>query len=274
MTPEALNIPTVVWSGIAAAAISLAGVALTIWSTTHRLRKQLEHDTKERLQDRISGLRREVYLKLSADITTLQSHLGALATKDPTSAEFAAPVQEVIAQLTKTQLVGGDEVVEQACELTALFTESLFNLMIAAKPLHELKMDIALADKFYNQYMQEAQRVIGEITGLNESGQVDTPRMESLERSFERFRELYQQSSDERGEAWEKYFNLQGEFINAVKEHVEKVTPTQTKLILALKKELGVAADTALFIERMEANTPRMEKAVAEVLTEFSECKK
>jgi hypothetical protein len=270
MTLTALSIPTVIWSGIVAAAISLAGVVLSNLSTAKRLRMQLSHDASEKLKDRLGALRKEVYLQLYSDINTLQGHLGALSAKDPTSPEFAEPVQAVITQLAKVQLVGGAEVMDHASELTALFTESLFNLMIAAKPLHELKTDISLADKFYNQYMQEALRVNDEMTAINESGRPDTARMAALQRSFENFREQYTQFSNERSDAWEKYNASQAEFVGAVKWQIERVAPTQAKLMAALKNEIGVATDEARLLERLEANQRRMENALKSVLSEFS----
>lgn len=269
MTISALSVPTVVWSGIVAAAISLAGVVLSNWSTARRLRIQLDHDAREKIEDRLGLLRKEVYLQLYSDITALQGHLGALSAKDPTSPEFAEPVLAVNAQLAKVQLVGGAEVMEQASELTALFTEALFKLMVAAKPLHELRVDISLADKFYNQYLQEAQRVNSEMTALRESGQPDFARMDALQQSFENFREQYNKFSKERSDAWDRYNASQGDFVIAVKEQIQQVAPTQAKLMAAIKNEIGVATDVAKLLGQLEANQRRMENAVEAVFAEF-----
>lgn len=270
MTLTTLSIPTVVWSGIVAAAISLAGVVLSNWSTARRLRMQLEHDADEKLKDRLGALRKEVYLQLYSDITAIQGHLGALSSKDPTSPEFAAPVQAVNTQLAKVQLVGGPEVMEHAGELTALFTESLFNLMVAAKPLHELRTDISIADKFYNQNIQEAQRINGEMVALNESGRPDPARMAALQRSFDNFREQYTQFGNERDDAWDKYNASQSDFVDAVKRQIERVGPTQAKLMAAIKNEIGVNTDVAILLDRMVASQLRMENTLKSVLVEFS----
>jgi len=231
---------------------------------------QLEHDAGEKLKDRLGTLRKEIYLQLYSDISALQGHLGALSAKDPTSPEFAAPVQVVNAQLAKVQLVGGTEVMEHAGELMALFTESLFNLMVAAKPLHELRSDISIADRLYNQYFQEAQRVNSEMTALNESGHPDPMRMAALQRSFEGFREQYTKFSNERDEAWDKHNTSQGDFVSAVKKQIEYVGPTQAKLMAAIKNEIGVPTDVAKLLDRLEANQQRMENAVKAVLAEFT----
>ncbi|AZR25199.1 hypothetical protein [Xanthomonas vasicola] len=83
---------------------------------------QLQHDAAGKLKDRLGTLRKEVYLKLYSDIKALQGHLGMLSAKDPTSPEFGIPVQVVIAQLARVQLVGGSEVMKHAGEPSASFT--------------------------------------------------------------------------------------------------------------------------------------------------------
>ncbi|WP_295941473.1 hypothetical protein [uncultured Xanthomonas sp.] len=270
MTLTTLSIPTVVWSGIVAAAISLAGVVLSNLSTARRLRMQLKHDADEKLKDRLSVLRKEVYLQLYSDITTIQGHLGALSSKDPTSPEFAAPVQAVNTQLAKVQLVGSTEVTEYAAELTALFTESLCNLMLSAKPLHELRTDISIADKFYNENLQEAQRINGEMVALNESGRPDATRMAALQRSFDNFREQYTKYGKERSDAWKKYNESQSDFVGSVKKQIERVGPTQARLMAAIKNEIGVNTDVAILLDRMAAGQLRMENAIKSFLVELN----
>lgn len=268
-----LSIPTIVWSGIVAAAISVAGVVLSNWSTTNRLRTQLGHDSKEKLQDRLAALRREVYLPLYMDLTTMQGHLGALASKDPTSSDFAAPIQAVTAQLSKVQLVGGPEAMKHASELTALYTESLFDLMLAAQPLHNLRTDINLADQFYNQFLQEAQRVTKDITSLNETGRQDPERMAALQHSLKGFQELYANYSEERNQAWESYNSSQAQFFAAVKEQILRIAPVQAQLLAALKNEIGVPTEASELLAQIESNQQRMEQAANKLLSGLSSAK-
>lgn len=265
-----LSLPTVIWSGIIAALISVGGVVLSNLSAARQLRMQLKHDTNQKLKDRLSFLRKEVYLQLYSDLTAMQGHLGALSEKDPASPEFAAPVQAANTQLAKVQLVGGNEVMKNASELQALYTESLFALMIAAKPLHELRTAIKLADQYYNQYLQEAQRVLNDITALNETGQPDPTKMAALKRSFDSFRTQYTNYANERSEFWDKYNNSQGEFVGAVKDQIARVAPTQARLMAALKNEIGIETDVSVLLSQIEANQARMGNALKEVLDEFA----
>ncbi len=269
MAIEGLSFPTVIWSGVIAAAISVAGVVLSNWSTARRLKIQLQHDANEKLKDRLASLRKEVYLQLYSDISVLQGHLGALSAKDPTSPEFAAPIQAVISQLARVQLVGDSDVMENAAELSAVFTESLFRLMVAAKPMHQLTMDIKLANQFYNQHMQEAQRINAEMVAQNEFGAPDPARMAALQRSFENFRGQYSAYSAERDEAWDQYNASHKGFIAELKNQVQIMAPAQARLMAALKNEIGVPTDVASLLSRVEAAQSRMEVAIQGVLAEF-----
>lgn len=269
MAPIDLSIPTVVWSGIVAAAISLAGVIFSNSSTTKRLKIQLDHDANEKLKDRLGLLRKEVYLQLFSDISTLQAHLGSLSAKDPTSPEFSAPIQAANEQLAKAQLVGGKDVMDISGELMARFTESLIKLMIAAKPLHKLRTDISIATKFYDENLQKSQRAIDDMTKLRESGTLDPERMEALKISAEWFSSQCDQYHTERMTSWDKYNSAQIDFVASVKAHIGYVSPVQAQLLAAIKNEIGVSTDANLLLKQIEKNQERMEKALEVVLAEY-----
>src|SRR5690349_10100423 len=158
-----LSIPTIVWSGAIASFISLAGVVLSNRSSLKRLKEQLRHDANEKHRDRISDLRKGVYLELATQMTYAGGHLGSLAGKDPTTTDLGAPLQAAMAELTKVQLVGNRETADLAAELTTVYGEALFNLMAAAKPLHDLKIDIKISGDIYEQEFAQAKRVLSEI---------------------------------------------------------------------------------------------------------------
>lgn len=183
----ALSIPTIVWSGVVASFISLAGVVLSNRSSLERLKEQLRHDSHEKHRDRISELRKEVYLELATQMTYAGGHLGSLAGKDPTTADLGGPLQAAMAELAKAQLIGTRETAALAAEMAAIYGEALFNLMAAAKPMHDLKIDIKISGDMYDQQFSQAKRVIAEIAALNESGIPNPAKMAALQRSFENY---------------------------------------------------------------------------------------
>ena len=134
-----LSLPTIMWSGAVAAMVSLGGIILANRSSEKRLLTQLRHDAAEKQRDRIAALRKEVYLGLFAEMSAVSHHLGALPGKDPVNDNLAGPLQGLMAQLGKVQLIGTQQTALLAGELANLYGESLFRLISAAKPMHELK---------------------------------------------------------------------------------------------------------------------------------------
>ncbi len=262
----ALSIPTIVWSGIIASFISLAGVVLSNRSNLERLKEQLRHDSSEKHRDRISELRKNVYLELATQMTYAGGHLGSLAGKDPTTADLVGPLQGAMEELAKVQLVGTNETAALASEMTSIYGEALFKLIAAAKPLHDLKIDIKISGDLYDQEFVQAKRVISEITALNESGAPNPDRSAALQRSFENYRQSYTKYSGERDTAWKLYNVHNKSFIQAVFAELGKIAPTQIKLLGAVRSEIGLDTNVVELNRRMDATQARMEKAIADLL--------
>lgn len=174
-----------------------------------------------------------------------------------------------MAELAKAQLVGSRETAALAAEMAATYGEALFNLMAAAKPLHDLKIDIKISGDMYDQEFLQAKRVISEITGLNESGAPDPEKMAALLRSSENYRQNYTQHSEERNAAWESYNAHNRSFLEAVFKELTKISAAQNKLLIAVRAEIGLDTDASELNRRMEENQARMKKATANLLAQL-----
>lgn len=266
-----LSLPTVLWAGVIAAIVSLmgavGGVVLSNRSSERRLVTQLRHDSSEKQRDRVAALRKEVYLKLFEELSAVSAHLGALAGKDPVTENLGAPLQDVMSQLGKVQLVGAQQTALLAGEVSSLYGEALFRLMLAAKPMHDLKIDIDIADKTFREHMSEAQRVSREILAINESGKPDRDRLRALQNSFGHFQQQKQVSLEERAGASEAFNVLQKPFVQAVFGELKLIAPAQAKLMAAMREEIGLASDLEFMLERLEGTQARMRNAAGHLLT-------
>ena len=260
-----LSVPTVIWSGLVAAIVSLTGavvgVVLSNRSSERRLGDQLRHDATEKQRDRLAVLRREVYLKLFEEFSAVGGHLGALAAKDPVAENLGAPLQAAMSQLGKVQLVGSQQTALLAGDLSSLYGEALFRLMLAAKPLHDLKIDIGLADKSFQEGIAEAQRVNQERQRVRESGKQDAPRMNALQDSFNHAKETYQAAAAQRSANWDEFNSLQPQFMQAVFEELQAIAPAQARLMDAMRQEIGLPSDLDFMLERVSVTQSRMHEA-------------
>ncbi|UHQ18818.1 hypothetical protein LVB87_11560 [Lysobacter sp. KIS68-7] len=267
----AVSIPTVVWSGVIAAAISLSGVILSNRSSEKRLNDQLRHDAREKHRDRIFALRKEVYLDLTTQMMSTGAHLGSLAAKDPTSADLSGPLQGTMAALAKVQLIGERESSALASQLAGIYGQALFNLLAAAQPMHDLKIDINVANNMYEQQLAQAQRALAEITAENESGDPNPARMKVLRHNFEHYREAYEKYGEDRNSSWEAYNALQKVFMRATMAETTRIGEMQVRLTAAFRNEIGLDADLAALLLSAKASQAQMAKAADEMLTLLEE---
>ena len=268
-----LSLPTLLWSGVIAAVVSLTGAVLGVIlsnrSSEQRLLAQLRHDAAEKHRDRLAALRRDVYLKLFEELSAVSGHLGALAGKDPVSENLGEPLQAAMAQLGKVQLVGSQQTALLAGQLSNLYGESLFRLMLAAKPMHQLKTNIGLADKAFEGHVAEAQRANREIRAMNESGKPDPSRFKALRASAEFAREQFEAAGEARTSAWESFNALQKPFMQAVFSELNLLGPAQAKLMAAMREEIGLTADLNFMLERFEQTQKRMHGAADGLLDQL-----
>ncbi len=261
-----LSLPTLLWSGVIAALISLGGIIAANRSSERRLRTQLRHDSAEKQRDRIAALRKEVYLQLFEEMSAVSVHLGTLAAKNPATENLSAPLQGLMSQLGKVQLIGTQQTALLAGELSNLYGESLFRLILAAKPMHELKIDIEISDNAFQESMAQAQRVISERRALLESGNADHKKLASLQASLDLFTERYEESLEKRSQAWDDYNCLQKPFLNAVLAELQVVGPAQAVLMAAMRDEIGLTSDSDFMLERLKETQRRVGAAADSVL--------
>lgn len=279
MTTEAaatlLSLPTLLWSGVIAAVISLASAVLAVVlsnrSNERRLREQLLHDAAERHRDRIAALRKKVYLELFEKLSVVGGHLGALAGKDPITENLAEPLQAALAQLGKIQLVGAQQTALLAGELSSLYGESLFRLVLAAIPMHDLKIEISFADQTYQRQAAESDRSTHEIRAIHESSETHLERLRALQASLYYARKQCESALQQRSQAWDSFNALQRPFMQAVMDELKLLGPAQAKLMDAMRQEIGLTSDLDFMLQLVDATQSRMRSAVDAVFAELAQ---
>ena len=118
--------------------------------------------------------------------------------------------------------------------------------------------------------MAQAQRVNQETLALNEAGSKDEQRFSSLQRSFNHFQQQYETSLTQRTEAWDAYNSLQKPFMEAIFSELKKIGPAQTKLMAAMREEIGLTSDPEFMLARLEDTQQRIRDAGDKFLSQFT----
>lgn len=265
------KIPDVVWSGLLASALTLAGVMLSNRSNTKRLIKQLSHDSDEKGKDRINSLRKDVYLKAAEEMAKVNGFLGKIPQIDPSKENIGDGLSEFFAAAAKLQLVSQPNTAQLAGEIVTRYGEILLILLAKASPIHNCNTDIRIAGNFYDLNQAEVTRTLAEITQLNESGQPNPVRFAALQRSFESAREAANHFAEERSRSYEQHSEAMREYTIELLRHIRSVGTLQVQLTAAIRGELSLATDVAEYEAHLQANFERMDKSVQDLLAKLEE---
>lgn len=265
------KIPDVVWSGLLASVITLSGVMLSNWSNTKRLVKQLSHDSDEKEKDRISALRRDVYLKAVEEMAKVGGYLGKIPQLDPAKTNIADGLTDFLAVSAKLQLIAHPETSSLAGELTTRYGEILMSLLGKAMPVHDLNTEIRISGVFYDRNQAEVNRTLAEMTQLNESGEPNPVRFAALQRSFEASQALANKFAEKRQEAFEQHASAAHEYTVALMREMRTVGSLQVQLTAAIRNELNLTTDLAEYEARLQKNWERMDQSINDLLAKMAE---
>ena len=212
-----LSVPVAVWSGLAAAAMALigtlGGVVATNWGNTKRLRLQLEHDAGENAKERLTTLRRGLYLDaVEANIRAL-AYFGTMPQADFTKPDADQPIRNMLAIGAQLQLVVSQETARLVSEVIAASGELHLRLIPRVLPMHQLRSNIKIRDVLYENAQAEVNRILAAMTQLNESGHRDAAQFNRLNSSFEVASRASELATNERSAFWGQANALQREYI-------------------------------------------------------------
>lgn len=265
------KIPDVVWSGLLASALTLAGVMLSNMSNTKRLLKQLSHDSEEKGKDRINSVRKDVYLKAAEEMAKANGYLGKIPQLDPTKENLGDGLSEFFAAAAKLQLVSQPNTALLTGELVTRYGEILLGLLPQASPVHNLNSEIRLASDFYDRNQAEVTRVVAEMTQLNESGQPNPVRFAALERSYESAQQAANHFAEARSNASKQHAAAMREYTIALLNEIRSIGLLQVQLTAAIRSELSLETDIAEYETRLQANFERMDRSFQGLLAKLKE---
>lgn len=262
------SVPDVIWSGVIASILTLGGVLISNSSNTKRLRVQLQHDSIEKARERLTVLRRDVYLKIVEELTRASSYLAELPHKDPSKERLAEGVQGFTVAAAKVQLVSEPKTALLANELSAAYGVLSVRLMARAMPLQSIQKNIQLQDDLWRQAQDQVKRVLAEMVRFNEARETDRQRWEALQRSFDGFSSEAASRAKARAQSWDAFNLANVEFSKQFFSDLQAIARMQIPVLAEMRRELGLATE----LETMQAQTEELwDKMVTELYGAFEE---
>ncbi|WP_178118979.1 hypothetical protein [Pseudomonas akapageensis] len=265
------SIPTVIWSGVIASGLTLMGVLISNRSNTNRLVIQLAHDAAEKKKERITNLRREVYLKVSDDMAKLSAHIMSLPNIDPADFKSQELIQSFSGGVAKLQLVAEPKTALLANELVAEYGELQMNALVRVMPAHDARSSISINDKMYEKSRAETNRIIAEMNKFVEEVNTDANRFEALNRAFDFHNGQADKYAEARDEAYDTYNRLNIEFCKQLYSDLRPILMLQIGVIIEFRRDLGLTAEIDFYKEQLEEVGARMEEAMNKAFNALSD---
>lgn len=262
-------VPDVIWSAIVASGITLFGVMLSNRSNTSRLVLQLNHDASEKSKEKISNLRHEVYLKVIEDIEITNIHIGNLASRDLTNLNLTSELQAIAASIAKLKLVAEPETSRLAGELSAEFGVLFFKLLPRLTAVQDARTDIEINNSMYESSSSEASRVMREMIKFNEEGRQEAIIFQGLESAHAYFSDQAQQHARSRAIAYNALNGRLHEFNKMLLPEMKELSKVQLKLMVAIRKDLGIACDVADLQRQLERHWSVMQAGFGDVMKDL-----
>lgn len=264
------SIPDVVWSGVIASLLTFVGVMLSNGSNTKRLRIQLRHDAGEKSKERISTLRREVYLKTIEELNRANSKLVAFAQADFINSNPTNDLQDFYAAASKMQLIAEPKTSILASNLVSAYGMLTMRLLAKLVPLNNIKIEIGIYDRAYEAASADITRALEKQRLLIESGQPDHAQLIALNNAYNFSSEQAKKYSEQRATAWEAFQTHHVAYIRLVMIELKAIGNQQIPLMKEIRRDLGLTEQIEISQEHLDSQWKEMEKTLDESLNAIS----
>ncbi|MBK9580088.1 MAG: hypothetical protein IPO40_23725 [Fibrobacteres bacterium] len=257
-------VPDVIWSGIIASFLTLSGVLISNSSNTKRLRMQLDHDSNEKMRERTATMRRQVYLDATEELVKIGATLSSLPNKDlkdDFSGKEWAQFQKASSQ---AQLIANPETAAKVLKVSGMYSSLFLELTEKLIPIGLAKEDIKIADTMRKQGDLEIQRILKEMSEINENPKVNSKSFLALQQNMEfqqKQTSLYAKNAQD---GWKRFNQSNIEYQRIIMARVKEISPHALDLIDSMRKDLCIEGDYAEYrkisYEQIQGIEQRMER--------------
>lgn len=264
------GVPAIFWSGLFGASFALGGVLISNAGNNRRLRIQLQHDAIEKNKDRVTNMRREVYLKAVEDMTVASQHLGNLPQRDVLESDLALDMQGFFSSCAKIQVIAEPDTALKVGKLGSCYGELMLKLMVKASPLHAAKSDIKIQTRIYDESQSESKRILVAISKHQESANQDNSVYSALMNAYELQCEMTGKYAEAMKKSWNEFSELLSVFNKDLMEDMAELSSLHLPILVAIRQDLGLSSHIAEHVEQQKTHQERFSKAVTKAMDELS----
>ena len=255
-------IPDVVWAAIIASLLTVLGVFLTNRGSSHRLLKELLHDSEQRDRERNMDLRREIYLKAAEALTVNHMVLMKLSDLSTSYSELSNQFSKTTASISKVNIIGSNKTVEAVTTLSSIIGKKFLELSAQRYPLMLRLEKIKVQNGLHDQSAKERGRMVEIMKEHNMQGSTDKNLWETINQNFEfeknRCEEYLDKISKLQEQNGQEQMQLTLACLQALKETGEYFTPA----LCAVREEMDIPFDIEAYKEIIEKSWQESEQSI------------
>lgn len=263
------SVPNVIWSGVIAALIALAGVGLSNKANNKRLNTQLVHDASEKHKERVSDLRKEIYLQVTDEVSLACNYLATLIHGSMDDLDMRSDLKGVTTALARLVLVAETETTKISNRFGSQYGLLMMKIFQEMLPLHKLNEDIKLIDKQYTEASEEVFRLLKQINELDEATSKGTASVAALRARHIEYSEVAQRFETEQDEAYNQYREKSKVLNELLLPDIIDLSKTQLQLLIAIRQDLGVTTDAVELQRQLEHQWTVMKAGYSNTIASF-----
>lgn len=243
------KVPDVVWSGIIASILTLSGVLISNRSNTYRLKLQLEHDGKQKLEDRKATIRREVYLNAVKEAINASNCLGNSSNLDIGEENLSQKLKGYYEAAAQLMIVAEMKTTLAVTELSTMYGNLVLDITPKLFDIAQLARKAQFSQNIYADTQIEIKRILAAQTSFNESPPPKNFQIfENLQVSFKNQQKLAAEFSEESQNYFKQKLALQIQFGQFMLPELYKIADQQIKVLIAIREELKLDSDIELLM--------------------------
>ncbi|WP_223467348.1 hypothetical protein [Pseudomonas sp. GL-RE-26] len=245
-------VPDVIWSGVIASVLTLSGVLISNRSNTKRLRMQLEHDATEKSRERITSIRREIYLRATDEAHQVMRHFVGLSEIDLAETNTSEALHGFQSILSKMKLVVEPATLTLVNSLDKECSSLLVKLLLKVQPMQDLRTEVFGLDSVLDFIDEHVAKTLAEIKLLTASAEPDGQRLNALMKSHESQLTKMAEHKQSRDAKQEQVDRLSNAYAKTIYSELMPFGRLMEKLSIEMRGELGLSTDAVAYSAEME----------------------
>lgn len=232
--------------------LTLSGVLISNYDNSRRLRMQLVHDSAEKSKERITSIRREIYLRATDEALLVMRYFVRLPHVDLAETNPSDELQGFQSTLSKLKLVTGPANLSLVTSLDTECTVLFVKLLQSAQPVQDLRSEVTGLDAEIDFFDDQSTKTFAEKENLNQHAGSDSQQLAALMRLHEsqlakvaqltQLRNAKQEELDARIKAYSK----------AIYSELTSFGRLLEQISIVMRAELGLTTDTLAYAVESE----------------------